>query len=418
MTDLTKILIVGPVPPEIGGGNPGGVAQHVWQLCKESVNHPIDLSLLATGRYFKAHQIISNIQIWGFSINIFTLIKILGFWSFHKRGLASIFTYPRRSILFLISLYRVFSVPKSYIPDLIHIHSLFNEMSFAVKLKWPDIPLVATIHSYHDCIHESSSPNQTELDWNKAIIADRKEIASMLTKIIHVSKTDALKGVKCEVITTSEILVVPNGVSFASSTNAHGINQEREKRVLFVGTFIKRKRLELLIEALTTMNANTQDPIKLTIVGAGENVTVSNAIEKHDWIDMKGYLHNDQLKDLYENHIALIVPSSSESFGIVYFEALALGCSVVGYNGVLDEFLDGIENIENKERMVIPFSPESTSKDLEFQIANLFKFSESDKCQKTRVELADYVKKTFSWSAVMQDLIIIYKQAISESKKQ
>ena len=43
----TKILYIGPIPPEVGGQSAGGIATHAWQLAVQSYKRGYEVYILA-----------------------------------------------------------------------------------------------------------------------------------------------------------------------------------------------------------------------------------------------------------------------------------------------------------------------------------------------------------------------------------
>jgi glycosyltransferase involved in cell wall biosynthesis len=93
-----------------------------------------------------------------------------------------------------------------------------------------------------------------------------------------------------------------------------------EPYILFLGRREKHKGLHLLIEAYRTINFQ----IKLVIAGPGEKITETDS----SIIDLG--VVSDEDKAILLTHCELFVlPSSDESFGIVYTESMSCGIPVV-----------------------------------------------------------------------------------------
>lgn len=116
---------------------------------------------------------------------------------------------------------------------------------------------------------------------------------------------------------------------------------EREK-ILFVGTLNDLKRCGLLIEAI----ARLPNYISLTVVGDGplrESLAAQCVrLGLSSRITFTGNLDPANLCAAYRSHSLLCVPSRSESFGLVYVEALSQGMPVIGYQPSVDEISDAI----------------------------------------------------------------------------
>jgi len=100
-------------------------------------------------------------------------------------------------------------------------------------------------------------------------------------------------------------------------------------RILFVGQFIKRKKLDLLIKALALFS--TKD-IELVVVGAGplEEILSQQAEAtlpgKVKWL---GKLKNIEAREVMAKVDCLVLPSRHDGWGAVVSEALMVGTPVI-----------------------------------------------------------------------------------------
>ena len=103
--------------------------------------------------------------------------------------------------------------------------------------------------------------------------------------------------------------------------------------ILFVGNIIKRKNVDLLIEAKKQMATKAN----LVIVGDGPHLEALKKKCENDYLD--GKLDNvyftgsrRDVEDIIPSCDLLVLPSLTESFGLVLIEALACGKPVIGSN--------------------------------------------------------------------------------------
>ncbi len=89
-------------------------------------------------------------------------------------------------------------------------------------------------------------------------------------------------------------------------------------RFLYVGRLTGVKNLEVLVECFRG------NGLSLTIVGGGELDERLKAVAT-DNIRFTGFIDNDKLSEIYENHDVFILPSLSEPWGLVVEEALYRG---------------------------------------------------------------------------------------------
>jgi len=95
-----------------------------------------------------------------------------------------------------------------------------------------------------------------------------------------------------------------------------------ELKYLFVGRLIPVKNIELLIRVFNNLNKH------LTIVGTGvlENKLRAQANSN---IEFTGFILNNELDKLYCSHDVFILPSISETWGLVVEEAIYFGLPVI-----------------------------------------------------------------------------------------
>ncbi len=110
--------------------------------------------------------------------------------------------------------------------------------------------------------------------------------------------------------------------------------------VLFVGNLIKRKNVESLIEAKKV----SQSDYYLVIVGDGPQFKkLSKKVEDENIHDVIFTGSRNDVENIIPSCDVLVLPSYSESFGLVLIEALACGKPVIGSD------VGGITEIINKD---------------------------------------------------------------------
>ena len=119
-------------------------------------------------------------------------------------------------------------------------------------------------------------------------------------------------------------------------------------KVLTCANFKKRKNIDKVILALKNLEG-----FELTVIGDG---SLRKNLEKLDTnVNFTGALpHNEVIAKMRDSDI-FILPSTGETFGMVYLEAMACGCITIATK---DDGVDGI--IKNQENgfLTIPISTE------------------------------------------------------------
>lgn len=104
--------------------------------------------------------------------------------------------------------------------------------------------------------------------------------------------------------------------------------RQKIERFIFVGRLIDVKNLELLIRVF-----NKMPKLSLTIVGFGELDSKLKAMANVN-IEFVGAIANECLSEIYQAHDVFILPSKSETWGLVVEEALNNGLPVIVSNRV------------------------------------------------------------------------------------
>lgn len=224
----------------------------------------------------------------------------------------------------IISLYPILEI-KNLVnknkSELLHCH-LWRSQLFGLvikKLFFPNIKLVFHVHSRI----RRFSPG-----WLLLFIS-RHNVDSF----IAVSPTTEKEIISCKV-RPEKIIVIPNFISpefftKASEASIHKKNRKHESSVTlgFIGRLHKNKGCGYLIRALTMLD----DSFSLRIVGDGpEKENLKKLVESLNLrarVVFIGSINN--IIDEYNKIDILVVPSTSEPFGLVWAEAQLLGIPVI-----------------------------------------------------------------------------------------
>jgi len=184
---------------------------------------------------------------------------------------------------------------------------------------------------------------------------------------------------------SSDIIYPPIDDSWFRHTPSGGA-REHPQYFLIVSTLASYKRIDLAIEACNKLQMH------LKIVGDGPQ---RPALERMagPTIEFYGYRDGDELKDLFADATATIVPGE-EDFGLVPIESMAMGTPVIGYGkgGLLETVVEGetgtffMENtMESLMQILASFDQKKYSKEKCRKQSE--KFRESDFVQKMHTEI-------------------------------
>lgn len=146
-----------------------------------------------------------------------------------------------------------------------------------------------------------------------------------------------------------DISVIPNGIfvkQFTVDYNKLSVLR-KNKKLLFVGRLNPVKGVKYLIQTMNIIRNNGYNA-KLTIVGDGEDKQELQQLVKDlnlgEYIDFIGRVENKEIPKYMANADIFVLPSLSESFGIVNLEAMACGLPIVATRvGGLPEIIeDGV----------------------------------------------------------------------------
>lgn len=228
--------------------------------------------------------------------------------------------------------------------DLIHSHKLTFEgiVGYNLSLKY-DIPLVVTLRQT-DTMVFNRKPGAVEAF--KPIIIRCQKMFYLIPQILVRMKS--IFGEKFfEENIAPKAVFLPNVVERKLNIDAdEKLQQGHFVTVLKMNKrMVKRKNIKNLLKAFSQLK---NYDIKLTIVGDGN---YREAVEKwvknlklNDRVIFAGHINNNQIDTYYQRAEAFLLPSISESFGLVYAESLLNKTPIMFSKGYLgfDGFFDGV----------------------------------------------------------------------------
>ena len=209
-------------------------------------------------------------------------------------------------------------------------------------------------------------------------------------------------------IYSREISVVPNGINLEGfGTSLRNRKDENPKTILFVGRLHPVKGIQYLIEAMAIVHKEMPE-IKLIIVGDGsERLKLTELVEKLDLnncVHFSGKAPQEKIPDIMFQADVFVLPSLSESFGIVNIEAMAAGLPIIATNvgGIPDIVEEGVNGY-----LVNPKRPD----DIADRILMLMQNDE----MRERISCNNKEKaEMFSWDIVTVTLEKIFLECFSK----
>ena len=212
----------------------------------------------------------------------------------------------------------------------IHAHTLFTDGSIALALhKKYNTPYIVTLR-YSDI--------EAIWKYEPHLHTLAREILRKAHKVVFLSGAARDKVMKKwlhgkdRALVEAKIAVIPNGIAPEWLDGEARENCESPLRVGFAGKMVKRKRPLDALEAVHKANEAGTSCV-LRAVGEGElmDELVAGLYEGDAYLGVAGSM--EAMKRFYAGVDALLVPSSAETFGMVYLEAMSQGVPVLYTRG-------------------------------------------------------------------------------------
>ena len=119
-------------------------------------------------------------------------------------------------------------------------------------------------------------------------------------------------------------------------------------RFVYVGSFIRRKFPEKVLQGI--LQSSVSNNFRLNYVGDGANRNLIEKIITENHLENKVKLHGFVNREEVPQYIAMaqcfIMISEEETFGLVYLEAMSMGCITIasrneGMEGIIEDGVNG-----------------------------------------------------------------------------
>ena len=222
---------------------------------------------------------------------------------------------------------------------LIHAHTLFTDGSIALALhKKYNIPYIVTLR-YSDI----------EVIWKYEphLHGMAREILRRAHRVVFLSGAARDKVMnkwlhgKDRALVEAKTAIIPNGIAPEGLDGEARANCETPLRVGFAGKMVARKRP---LDALEAVHKATEMGTPCVLRAVGEGKLMNDLVAGlHEGDAYLGVAHDmEAMKRFYSGVDVLLVPSSAETFGMVYLEAMSQGVPVLytrgqGFDGQFPE---------------------------------------------------------------------------------
>lgn len=355
----------------------GGIQSHTWDLCRELVNEGYQISIICgANRHYPKAYFKEGVQIIPVRYFPGRFLKPIGVFA--------------EEFLFNLAV-KKWLLRNEPAFDLVHLQ---GRSGYLYSIARRNLPVVQTVHGLINEENKGKGRN-IGLTFLKIITSffEKMQI-SRSDKLIAVSEDLAdLISQKFKLPKTFD--TIPNGVHLGKIEN----ELKTFRKVLFVGRLSSVKNPFLLVDILKEL----PDDVTLTVIGDGE--LKKELIEKFENSDLGSrvqFLGSKSRSEIYENiqkSDLLILPSNSETQGIVLLEANANAKPVVATN------LNSIQ-----ESITQGFNGLLCQKNNASSFANAIKILLDDESLRFKMGLngLEKVRREFDWKILTRKTIRVY----------
>lgn len=230
--------------------------------------------------------------------------------------------------------------------NIVHAHSLFSNGYVALMLKRSfNKPYVVAIRNtdvnifFKYMIHLKKIGIEIVKEAEKVIFLSEAYRNLVLDRYVPQNNRQ-------EVLNKS--VIIPNGVDgfwLNNKGTSKGLINENEIRLLYVGVVDKNKNLLTTINAIKLLLQKGYK-VRFTVVGKIMDYGIFKRIICHNYVCYHEPIPKEELLHIYRNNDIFVMPSKTETFGLVYPEAMSQGLPVIytkgqGFDEQFDEGIIG-----------------------------------------------------------------------------
>ncbi len=280
--------------------------------------------------------------------------------------------------------------------SIIHAHSLFSNGYIAMKLKQNyGVPYIVAVRNTDVNVFFHRMPH---LRRTGIKILEEANAVVFLSKVYRDTTIERYVPQAIREVIYKKTSIIPNGIDDFWFKNIGTVKKAPEKnnvKLLYVGSINKNKNILTTIKAIKLLQRKDYI-ISYTLVGNIQDKNIYGEIKAHEFIRYIPYKPKEELVRIYRENDIFVMPSITETFGLVYPEAMSQGLPVIytrgqGFDG---QFEDGTVGYS-----VNCFDAEEIA-DRIISIMNRYK-EQSKNC----IKLCD----KFDWSLIAKDHKNIYK---------
>jgi len=298
--------------------------------------------------------------------------------------------------------------------DIVHGHDWMVAHAAVAAGELFDVALVTTIHATEVGRHQGWLPSELS-----ATIHDTESwLAQQSTRLIACSAHMSWEISTLFDVPEAVITVVPNGIDasvWRTSAETRAAARARfapqSPLLVFSGRLEWEKGVHTLLDAMVPLGIAVPS-LRLAIAGKGGKEadirTKISALHLAEWVELVGWLPEDELHALVACADVAIVPSLYEPFGLVALEAAALGTPlVVAAAGGLAEFAD-------EGKVALTFSPGDP---VELALAVQHVLNDPAAAQQRSDAATQALTARYSWPRIADQTSTAYAQAHQDGRR-
>jgi D-inositol-3-phosphate glycosyltransferase len=240
--------------------------------------------------------------------------------------------------------------------DLVHAHYwLSGWVGQRVAERW-QVPLIQTFHTLGVLKNQTLAPGDVPEPALRLIAEER--ISRAADRVLVLTCGEARLLHRTYRVSGSELTVVPAGVDLERFAPSRAPRRPGPPRLLFVGRLQPLKGPDVAVRTLAEVRRRLPDATLRIVGGAsgGSSATTSTEglrelarqLGVEEAVELEPALDQATLAERYRDADAVLVPSRSETFGLVALEAQACGTPVVAAD------VPGLEAVVGAGGLLVP----------------------------------------------------------------
>lgn len=261
---------------------------------------------------------------------------------------------------------------------------------YIVSLRGSDVPGYDPFNARVERLHAVLKP-LTRRIWRRA------------SRVVALS--DALAETARGAVPGVDIEVIPNGIDAKRFSPPPLRPAGRRVRLITVARLLERKGIQTILRACAQPSVL---PVELTIVGTGpfeaELKEMVRELGLTDRVRFAGFVPNEELPDWYRNSDIFVLPSETESFGLVFAEAMSCGLPIAASNagGIPETVRDGVDGL-----LCPPGEPASLRENLLRLMSNVDTRREISHWQRERI------LERYTWDRIAARYADVYRSVLA-----